>query len=148
MPDADVKKLLDPTGPHVQEAVKGSRIAARVAVAVYWEEIEKALEDGLSITAIYNVLHKAGVLSVTLQAFTRQVKARREGKGVLSAATKPANDGATSPAAGAQGPNAETPSPAPWLEGADEAVRPAHNPWRRGAHVPPDPSRVFKPSKP
>jgi len=89
MPDVDVKKLLDPTGPEAQAVVHGTRIQGRVAVTVYWGEIENALRSGLSISAIYRLLHKAGKVSVTLQAFTRQVKARREGARGPVATAKP-----------------------------------------------------------
>ena len=79
MPNVDVKQLLNPTGAEIQNAVQGTRNAGRVAVAVYWEEIETALMSGVPVAAIYRVLRKAGLVSVTRQAFTRQVKARREG---------------------------------------------------------------------
>lgn len=129
MSDVDVKKLLDPTGPAVQQTVHGTRIAGRVAVRVYWEDIENALRSGLSITAIYQLLHKAGKVSVTLQAFTRQVKARREGARGSEAAAKPATEPRPSPAVAAAGgtPSPEAVAPA-GSERAETAQKPAIGP--------------------
>jgi hypothetical protein len=150
MPDVAVKTLLDPTGPNVQHAVHGTRIAGRVAVTVYWEEIENALKSGLSISAIYRLLHQAGYVSVSLQSFARQVKARREGarsartaiESVAEAPTSRSVSGSPRPdVSGPQRPSGPGP-------GASTSTR-APRPWLKGGPPPaPDPNAVFRPRDP
>lgn len=152
MPDVDVKKLLDPTGPEAQAIVHGTRIQGRVAVTVYWGEIENALGSGLSISAIYRLLHKAGKVSVTLQAFTRQVKARREGtKAALAPAKRAAEP---QPSAGSvevsQAAKSDAPAQAAAATPKLPEIKPGipHRPWRTGPRQAPDPNMVFKPRDP
>jgi hypothetical protein len=152
MPDVDVKKLLDPTGPEAQAIVHGTRIQGRVAVTVYWAEIENALRSGLSITAIYRLLHKAGKVSVTLQAFTRQVKARREGTRAARAPAKPATEPRPSveSAVSADAAKPDTPAQTATDKPKLPEIKPGipHRPWRTGPYQPPDPNAVFKPRDP
>jgi hypothetical protein len=152
MIDVDVKKLLNPLGPAVQEAVKGARNEGRVAVAVHWTEIEAALDAGLTIAAIYRVLSKAGLVGVTVRSFTRQVQARREGARGLGLAAKPATEPRPLAAIAATGgplfQEASAPT-APDSAGLAEK-RPGipDRPWRKGPRVPPDPNAVFRPRDP
>lgn len=152
MPAVDVKKLLDPTGPQAQEIVHGTRISGRVAVTVYWDEIESGLRSGLSVTAVYQLLHKAGLVSVTLQAFTRQVKARREGARGSRTATKPAIEPrpAVESAVSAGGAEPDTPTQDATDKPKPPEIKPGipHRPWRKGPYQPPDPNAVFKPRDP
>ncbi len=152
MPAVDVKKLLDPTGPQAQEIVHGTRIAGRVAVTVYWDEIENGLRSGLSVTAIYRLLHKAGLVSVTLQAFTRQVKARREGARGPGTAAKSATEPrpAAESAVSAEAAKPDTPAQAATVKPGLPEIKPGipHRPWRTGPYQPPDPNAVFKPRDP
>lgn len=152
MPEVDVKKLLDPTGPEAQAIVHGTRIQGRVAVTVYWAEIENALRSGLSITAIYRPLHKAGKVSVTLQAFTRQVKARREGTRAARAPAKPTTEPQFSAesAEASQAAKSDAPVQAAAARPKLPEIKPGipHRPWRTGPYQPPDPNAVFKPRDP
>ena len=128
MPNVDVKKLLSPSGPEVREAHQGARNAALVAVAAYWPEIEEALNNKLTVTAVYRILSKAGLVSVTRQAFARQVKARREGAGT---AAKPAGEVLVIE-------NPEGPAPA---NKADSRPLPK---WMTVPYEDPDPKALFK----
>jgi hypothetical protein len=132
MAQTNVSALLDPKGPKLQAAAQGAPNAGRVTVAVHWPEIEKALDSGFTISAIYRVLSKEDVVSVSLRSFTRQVKARREGAKVSRPATKAADEAPASPAAGA----AERPPAGP------------QRAWRTGPREAPDPTAVFKPRDP
>jgi hypothetical protein len=152
--DIDVKKLLDPTGPEAQAIVHGTRIQGRVAVTVYWDDIENALRSGLSITAIYQLLHRAGKVSVTLQAFSRQVKARREGTRAARVEAKPAGEVEASQALASRGGSREpTPPPAEsdQSEAADKAPAGPRPSWltepppatnRHAVYKPPDPKKT------
>lgn len=152
MRPVDVKKLLDPTGPQVQKIVHGTRIAGRVAVTVYWDGIEDGLRSGLSVTAIYCLFREAGLVSVTLQAFTRQVKARRERARGSETAAKPAAE----PLPVAESAvSADEAKPDASAQAAMDKPKPPetkpgipHRPWRTGPYEPPDPNAVFKPRDP
>lgn len=146
MTDVDVKKLLNPVGHAVQEAVKGGRNEGRVAVAVHWPQIEAALDAGLTIAAVHRVLSKAGLVGVSVRSFQRQVLARRE-----AGAAKPTVEPRSFPATAATyGAPAQATPPA----GADEPqpaeTRPGlpHRPWRTGPRKAPDPNLVFRPRDP
>ena len=151
MAEVDVKTLLNPLGPAVKEAVQGARNEGRVAVAVHWTEIQAALDAGLTIAAIYRVLSKAGLVGVTVRSFTRQVKARREGKRVSQAVGSMAGAAPAKPSATAEGalrPDAST------IDGLDSPAAPQRRPagprrpWRTGPREAPDPNAVFRPRDP
>lgn len=148
MTHVDVKKLLNPLGPAVQEAVKGARNEGRIAVAMHWPEIEAALDAGLTIAAIHRVLSKAGLVGVTVRSFQRQVLAHREDGRSSGAPAKPttvprpsAESAETSQAATSDAPaQAEAARPKP------PEIKPGipHRPWRTGPYQPPDPNAVFR----
>jgi hypothetical protein len=152
MVDVDVKKLLDPQGPALQEAMRGKRYEGRVAVAVHWTEIEAALDAGLSITAIYRALSKVGLVGVTVRSFQRQVQARREGARGSGTATKPATEPRTLAAeAAADGPSgleASAPGGPDSAEPAEKRSGIPERPWRKGPRVPPNPNAIFRPHDP
>lgn len=111
MADIDVTKLLDPRGPQLQKAARGTPNEARAAVMVHWSQIERAMDAGYTITAIYRVLTDAGLLAISLRSFHRQVQARREGSRGSGTAAKPAGDAQASPAlSSAQGSSTAEPS--------------------------------------
>jgi hypothetical protein len=147
MPDVDVKTLLNPTGSEIQDALKGSRNAGRVAVAAYWNEIDKALQSGVPVAAIYQVLHKAGLVSVTRQAFTRQVKARREvaraSRSVAKSAPRPEGGPAEEPQ-----PASLSSSPTSDIQGTADTPSGPRRPWRTGQREAPDPEAFFTPRDP
>ena len=131
MAQIDVNTLLDPLGPELQKAAQGTPNEARVAVAVHWPQIEKALDSGFTISAIYRVLSKAGLVAVTLRSFTRQVKARREGAGGAGTAAKSAG---LAPVI----ENPEGPKPANKADGRPQPK------WMTVPYEDPDPKAVFK----
>jgi hypothetical protein len=152
MAQTNVSALLDPKGPKLQAAAQGAPNAGRVAVAVHWPEIEKALDSGFTISAIYRVLSKENVVSVSLRSFTRQVKARREGARGSGTTTKPAGEAPASPPARAgaepRGPDGSAPEGADRPELAEKPPAGPHRPWRTGTREAPDPKAVFKPRDP
>jgi hypothetical protein len=155
MAQTNVSALLDPKGPKLQASAQGAPNAGRVTVAVHWPEIEKALDSGFTISAIYRVLSKEDVVSVSLRSFTRQVKARREGAKASRATTKAADEAPASPAAGAAGAaeqsHGPTASATAGLDRPAAAERPPAGPqraWRTGPREAPDPKAVFKPRDP
>jgi hypothetical protein len=151
MAQNDVTTLLDPFGPELRKAAQGSPNEARVAVAVHWPQIEKALDSGFTISAIYRVLSKAGVVGVTLRSFTRQVKARREGaRGSRTAAKAAEPEVSPAVAAGGGSPSPDASAPAGPERSEPAEKRPAipDRPWRKGPHVPPDPNAIFRPRDP
>jgi hypothetical protein len=171
MADIDVTKLLDPHGPQLQKAARGMPNEARAAVMVHWGQIERAMDSGYAITAIYRVLTDAGLLSISLRSFHRQVQARREGARGSRAAAKPATEprpSAGSAEASEAAKPVTDPRPAAGNAEASEARKPGapapvaaarptppeikpgipHRPWRTGPHIPPDPNAVFRPRDP
>lgn len=152
MTDVDVKKLLNPMGPAVQEAVKGARNEGRVAVSVHWTEIEAALNAGLTIAAIYRVLSRAGLVGITVRSFQRQVRARREG--TIGSRTAPKPVAEPRPSAGSaeasQAAKSDAPAQAAVARPKLPEIKPGipHRPWRTGPYEPPDPNAVFKPRDP
>jgi hypothetical protein len=152
MADIDVKKLLNPTGAGIQDAVQGAWSTGRVAVAVYWAEIDAALQAGVPVSAIYRALHKAGLVTVTRQAFGRQVKARREGARGSWTAAKPATELRALPAIaatdGPQGLEAPAPAGPDSAEPGEKRSGIPDRPWRKGPRVPPNPNAVFRPRDP
>jgi hypothetical protein len=171
MADINVTKLLDPHGPQLQKAARGMPNEARAAVTVHWGQIERAMDSGYAITAIYRVLTDAGLLSISLRSFHRQVQARREGARGSRTAAKQATELRPS-AESAEASEAATPVTEPRSAAGNanasearkpdapaqaEAARPKlpetksgipHRPWRTGPHIPPDPNAVFRPRDP
>lgn len=152
MTRVDVKNLLNPLGPAVQEAVKGARNEGRVAVAVHWAEIEAALDAGLTIAAIYRVLSKAGLVGVTVRSFQRQVQARREGASGTRTTPKPAAEPrpSTEGSEASQATKQDAPAEAAALGPEPSEIKRGipHRPWRTGPRQAPDPNLVFKPRDP
>ena len=89
MSEVDVAALLDPRGPAVREAMRKWGLG-RVEVTVMWPHIEKALDAGARVGAIWDELNRQGLVSVTKRTFVRRVKARREGARNPEAAREPA----------------------------------------------------------
>jgi hypothetical protein len=151
MAETDVSKLLDPRGPQLQKAARGTPNEARVAVAVHWGQINLALDAGYTTTAIYRVLSEAGLVSISLRSFHRQVLARREAERMSWAAVKPAAEPRPSTAAPAgEAPITEGAAPAVPVRSEVTEKRPGipDRPWRRGPREAPDPNFVFKPRDP
>jgi hypothetical protein len=90
MTDVDVEKLLDPRGEALRAAIRGKWGLGRMEVTLSWPYIEKALDAGARVGAIWEALHRNGLVSVTKRTFARRVKARREGAKSSAAAAKPA----------------------------------------------------------
>lgn len=147
MTDVDVKKLLNPVGPAVQEAVKGGRNEGRIAVAVHWSEIEAALTAGLTIAAIHRVLSKAGLVSVSVRSFQRQVLARREGA-AAKPTVEPHSLAATAAINGAPAQAASAPAGPDDPQPAEKRPGFPQRPWRTGPRKAPDPNLVFRPRDP
>lgn len=152
MTEHDVLKLLDPRGPQLQAALRGAPNEARVAVTVHWEQIKQAIEAGYTTKAIFKVLSEAGLLSISLRSFHRQVQARRKGARGLESAAKPAIE--PRPSDGSAGLSEAAKGEAPALGDAREPepaevtpTRPRRS-WRTGPYVPPDPTKVFRPRDP
>ena len=149
MNDIDMTKLPDPASPEIQEAVIGN--AARVAVAVHWALIEHLLKSDIPVAAIYRRLRKAGHVRVTRQAFTRQVKVRREGSRGSNAAAKPEAEPRPSAESAEASEEAKPDTPAAAAAKPElQEIKPGipHRPWRTGPRTPPDPNAVFKPRDP
>jgi hypothetical protein len=149
MTQIDVDALLNPLGPDLRKAAQGTPNEARVAVAVFWPQIEKALESGFTISSIYRVLSKAGAVGVTLRSFTRQVNARREGTRGSRGAAKQAGEARALLASEASSERAAVASAG--LDASEQADKPAalpRRPWQVGPREAPDPNTVFKPRDP
>jgi len=151
MTDVDVKKLLNPVGAAVQEAVKGARNEGRVAVAVHWSAIEEALDSGLTIAAVHRVLSKAGLVAISVRTFQRQVLARREGpksSGAAKPEARPRALAATAVRDGAADQGTFAPAGPDDLQPAEKRSGIPHRPWRTGPRKAPDPNLLFRPRDP
>jgi hypothetical protein len=107
------------------------------------------------VAAVYRALRKAGLVSVTRQAFTRQVRARREGVRDRGPTAKPeAGSRPSGTPTTTTGPSPLEPPAPPAPPPADASGPPPRRPgipdrpWRQGPHVPPDPGAVFRPRDP
>ena len=152
MAENNVDQVLDPQGETLQGIVRGRRGAGRFEVTLLWPKIEKALDAGASITAVWEALSKNGLVSIQRRAFSNEVQARREGVRGSGTAAKPATE--LRPSAGNANASEARKPDAP---AQAEVARPKlpeiksgipHRPWRTGPHIPPDPNAVFRPRDP
>jgi hypothetical protein len=151
MAGTNVDKLLDPMGETLQGIVRGRRGAGRLEVTVLWPQIEKALNAGVTVTAVWEALSKNGLVSIKLRGFSKEVKARREGARGSRPERKLAGAQPVAPAAAAEGSPSTDSSMTAGPDRLGAAERPPagpRRPWRTGPREAPDPNAVFRPRDP
>lgn len=152
MAENDVDQVLDPQGETLRGIVRGRRGAGRFEVTLLWPRIEKALDAGASITAIWEALSQNGLVSIQRRAFSNEVRARREGARGSGTAAKPATE--PRPSAGSaeasQAAKSDATAPAAAATPKLPEIKPGipHRPWRTGPRQAPDPNAVFRPRDP